>query len=114
MLRVLPLALLVVSACANDLDRERRSRIAVRALVAAPPSKVEEALDRVVALGVYALPDIEQELHAAPAAGRRHLLRAIERINSSEAVPLLRFLARHDTDETVRKRAAVLARRVGR
>jgi hypothetical protein len=108
------LLLFLQSGCANDLDRERRSRIGVRGLVAAPPNKVEEALDRVVALGAYALPDIEQEFHAAPALGRQRLLRALERIDSRKAVPLLRFLAEHDTDETVRRRAAVLARRVGR
>ena len=84
--------------------------MAVRKLIAAPASRVEGALDAVVAFGVYALPDIEQELHAAPAKARLRLLRALERIDSPEAAPLLRFLARHDTDATVRKRARAQVR----
>lgn len=103
-------ALVLLAACANDLERERGSRIAARSLVAAPETKVEGELDRMVAFGPYALPDIEQEMHNAPVAGRLRLLRAIERIGSREAVPFLTFLASHDGDKLVRRRAATLAR----
>lgn len=103
---------LVLKGCASDFDREQRSRLRVRSLVAAPERAVEQELDKVVAQGAYALPDIEQEMHAAPAAGRLRLLRALGRIGSREAVPLLRFLARHDTDDAVRRRAGRLADRL--
>ena len=95
----------LAQGCAENLEREQRSRIAVRSLVAAPDRAVEQELDKVVALGHYALTDIEQEMHAAPVTGRLRLLRALERIGSLDAVPFVRFLARWDTDDAVRRRA---------
>lgn len=105
---LLVLAATTLIGCAKDLEREQRSRIAVRSLVAAPDHAVEGELNKVVALGHYALMDIEQTMHAAPVVGRLRLLRAIERIGSPEPIPLLRFLALHDSDDAVRRRAAQL------
>lgn len=107
-------AAILLGGCAKDLEREQRSRIAVRSLVAAPDHAVEGELNKVVALGHYALMDIEQVMHAAPVVGRLRLLRAMERIGSPEAIPLLRFLALRDTDDAVRRRAAQLARTLQR
>lgn len=108
------IALLLLCACANEIDRERTCRLAVKSLVAAPETKVPGELRRVVKLGRYALPDIEQEIHQAPAASRLRLLDAIERIGEAEAVPLLEFLARYDTVDKVRKRARDVARTLRR
>jgi hypothetical protein len=108
------LALLLLCSCANEIERERACRLAVKSLVAAPPSKVPGELARVVKHGRYALPDIEQEMHQAPAGSRLRLLDAIERIGDAEAVPLLEFVARHDTEDRVRKRARYVARTLRR
>jgi len=111
---VLLLFCLTLASCVNDLDRERRCRLAVRSLAAAPQRAVESELDKVVAFGSYALPDIEQAMHSAPVAKRLRLLRAIERVQAPEAIPFLRFLARWDTDDAVRRTAKQTADQLGR
>ena len=105
-------SVLLTTSCGRDLERERLSHLAARSLVAAPDRAVAAELNRVVAVGAFALPDIEQEIHAAPAAGRLRLLRAIERIGSPQAIPLLRFLVRWDTDDAVRREAQRIARQL--
>lgn len=103
--RLILLAAVGLAACPST-DEERGARIAIKRLVAAPESKLPHELRRVVALGAFALPDIEQEMHTVPAAGRLRLVEAIRRIKSPESLHLLDFLARWDTDDTVRRRAS--------
>ena len=98
----------MLPGCAKDVERESQSRLAVRWLIKAPASRVDGALQRVVKVGEYALPDIEQEMHSAPQAGRARLLRALERIGSPRALPFVRFLSHWDTDDAVRRQAKVL------
>lgn len=98
----------VLPACPSK-DEERSARIAVKRLTGAPKSKLPHEMQRVVALGTFALPDIEQEIHETPAAGRLRLVEAIRRIKSPEGLHLLDFLARWDTDDTVRRRASLAA-----
>jgi len=100
--------LLLLAACPSK-DEERSARIAVKRLTASPESKLPQEMERVVALGTFVLPDIEQEMHATPAAGRLRLVEAMRRIRSPEGLALLDFLARWDTDDTVRRRASLAA-----
>ena len=62
-----------------------------------------------VALGTFVLTDVEQEMHAAPAKGRKRLIEAMRRMNSPESLNLLDFVARWDSDDTVRRRARLAA-----
>ena len=57
------LVLLLLGGC-EARQHEEAARLAVRSLVAAPPEAVKQELRKVVALGRYALPDIEQEFHS--------------------------------------------------
>jgi hypothetical protein len=107
-LPILALLMALVGSCVST-DEEWACRLAVKRLVAAPERLVEAETRRVVAYGTYALPDIEQELHVAPAKGRLRLLEALRRIGSPESLPLLEFLGRRDTDDAVRERAAQIA-----
>jgi hypothetical protein len=99
---------LVLLGCAAK-DEERSSRLAIKRLVAAPEGKLPGELRRVVAMGTYVLPDIEQEMHSAPIQGRLRMVEAMRRINSAESLKLLDFLRRWDSDDTVRRRARLAA-----
>ena len=105
-------AVMLVSACTDR--RERPCRIAVKSLGVAPDSKAAGELEKVVAFGHYALPDIEQEFHASTLKGRLRYLDALQRIRSSDSVAFLRTVARWDSDDAVRKGAAELARQLTR
>lgn len=107
-LLLLPLPLLLLQACSGK-NEEFASRIAARSLVAAPKNKVPAEMAKVVALGTFVLPDVEQEMHAAPASGRKRLIEAMRRMNSPESLKLLDFVARWDSDDTVRRRARLAA-----
>jgi hypothetical protein len=100
------LTVLSVVSCGKDL--ERSSRIAVKSLVAAPENKVEQELAKVVALGRYALPDIEQEFHSAPGQGRLRLLEALRQLALPEAVPFVQTIERWEQDEAVKKQAILV------
>lgn len=104
----LVVCLVVVCGCAGK-DEERIARIAIKRLVAAPEGKLSGELRRVVAMGTYVLPDIEQEMHSAPIQGRLRMVEAMRRINSAESLKLLDFLVRWDSDDTVRRRARLAA-----
>jgi hypothetical protein len=107
-LRLLVISTLLLS-CGDD--RERRCHLAVKSLVAAPADRAAGELEKVVAFGRYALPDVEQEFHAASPTGRRRLLDALDRLRLREAQPFLAFVARWETDQALRRQAMVLARR---
>jgi HEAT repeat protein len=104
------LGLTVLFGCADQ--REQQSRKAVRRLAQATPSAYEDALDPVVALGRYALVDIEQQLHEAEADQRLHLLEAVDRIGDPDGVPLLRFWSLRADDARVRRKAAQALQRL--
>jgi hypothetical protein len=99
----------LVAGCGDQ--RERRCRLAVKSLVAAPADRAPGELDKVVSFGRYALADIEQEYHAAGPTGRVRLLEALDRLRLPEAQPFLEFAARIETDLQVRRQVEVLARR---
>ena len=111
-MRAVPLLLLLLlplaSACTDR--RERPCRIAVKSLAAAPDSRAPGELEKVVAFGHYALPDIEQEFHATSLKGRLRYLDALRRIRSTDSVAFLETVARWDPDDAVRRGAADLAR----
>ena len=64
---------------------------------------VSPAVQRLAKYGRHALPQIETALHAAPEAGRLHLVATLEVINDPEAVPILRHLAIFDPSQRVRE-----------
>lgn len=104
--------MLLVSLLASCSDAdERRCRLAVKSLVAAPAGKVPGELNKVTEFGRYALPDIEQEFHSASATGRSRLLDALARLRLPEARAFLEFVARYEPDQVLRERAARLAQR---
>ncbi len=100
-------------ACDDTPLQERRVRLAVRSLAAAPRRAAPGELAKVVGHGEAALMDIEQVYQGADLEGRRRLVQALHRIGSSEALPLLRFLARHDEDPEVRRRSLQAMRALG-
>ena len=67
--RLLITAMGLVVACEGS--DERRAERAVKALVSANAYSEAAAMRKVVSLGRFALPDIEQQLHAADVAARR-------------------------------------------
>lgn len=104
--------LVIATGCSKD--RERHSRLAAKRLVAAPKSKLPAEMKRVVKLGAYVLPDIEQEIHGVSASERRRLVEAMRRIGSAESLHLLDYLGRWDTDDLVKKRAKQAAAAIRR
>jgi len=100
----------LVTGC--DDDRERKCQLAVRSLAAAPEAKAAHEMERVIAFGRYALPDIEQEIHTANVRGRERLLEAISRLRLTEALPLTEYVARWDESAQVRARAGLVSARL--
>jgi HEAT repeat protein len=82
--------LLLLAACEDS--REWQVRQAVRAVVQGKQDQ-RRAMDFVVAQGRYAIPEIEQQIHAAPDAAKKRLIAVLVRIDDRDAVPLLRILA---------------------
>ncbi|MCA9665838.1 MAG: hypothetical protein KC503_09630 [Myxococcales bacterium] len=93
---------IALAAAACDDNRPHRCRAAVYRVVKGT-GDIERHIDRVVAYGVYALVEIEQQIHHAPAEARARLVRATRRIGSPEALPLMRFLRTVEQDGTVLK-----------
>ena len=100
---VLLAALLLLPACSDN--REHASRAAVKALLDSKDSLVRHHRARLVAMGRYVLPDIEQEYQGAPYKGRLRLLDVLERMGDPEAVHLVRHIARWDEEDLCRERA---------
>jgi hypothetical protein len=94
--------------CADD--RERLCHIAAKSVVAAPENKARGEMDKLLSFGRYALPDIEQEFHAANATGRLRLLEVLRRLGLPEALPFLQVVVRWDGEEEVRRAAEEVAR----
>jgi len=109
MVRALTLSLVLTCLACSGQDEEHASRIAARSLVAAPESKAPGEMAKVVALGTFVLPDVEQEMHTAPASGRKRLIEAMRRMDNPRCLTLLDFVARWDADDTVRRRARLAA-----
>jgi HEAT repeat protein len=65
----------------------------------------EEAIERIVKLGPKALPALEMALHGAKPSGRKNCVRAMQKMASPAATPLLRHLAKYDEDAEVRAAA---------
>ncbi|MCC6746147.1 MAG: hypothetical protein IT371_00725 [Deltaproteobacteria bacterium] len=106
---------LMLGAGGCDSSRDWDCRVAVRALVNAKGAGEERnALEKVLTFGPYALTEIEQELHAAPAEARSRLLEALARIGSRDALPLARFVSYWDQEPTIRRQAAEVAKRLAR
>jgi hypothetical protein len=103
---LLLLAVVGLSGCTDP--RERPCRIAIKSLGVAPDSRAAAELEKAVAFGHYALPDIEQEFQAASVKGRLRYLAALRRIDSKDAVPFLEIVARWDEDDAVRRGAKEL------
>ena len=80
-----------------------------KSVVAAPESKARGEIDRLLAFGRYALPDIEQEFHGASTTGRLRLLEVLRRLRLPETIPFLEVVARWDTEQKVRKEAEAVA-----
>lgn len=95
-------------ACSDN--QEYASRAAVKALLESKDSLVRHHRARLVTMGRYVLPDIEQEFQGASYKGRLRLLDVLERMGDPEALHLVRHVARWDEDSICRKRAQKVAR----
>ena len=95
--------LLLAPACSND--REFASRAAVKAMLESKDSLVRHHRARLVSMGRFVLPDIEQEYHSTSYKGRLRLLGVLEQINDPESIHLLRHIAKWDHDVVCRRRA---------
>lgn len=98
--------LLLLVACEDS--REWQVREAVRAVVKGKRDH-RQAMDFVVAQGRYAIPEIEQQIHAAPDAAKKRLIALLARIDDREAVPLLRILAERGSPAVQRAARAAQA-----
>jgi len=106
--RVILVLLLVFLASCTD-EREQPCRIAVKSLAAAPENRAAGELQKVLAFGHYALPDIEQELHSANAVGRKRLIEALRRLKEKGAIPFLEIVACWDESAEIRSLAKEVA-----
>jgi hypothetical protein len=104
---LLSAVLLALAGCTDE--REQPCRLAVRSLAAAPEDRAAGELKKVLAFGRYALPDIEQELHAASTTGRKRLIEALRKLREREAIPFLEIVARWDEEPEVRALAREVA-----
>jgi hypothetical protein len=102
------LALLLVLAACEDA-REWQVRQAVRAVVGGKPD-AQRAMDFVAGQGRFAIPEIEQELHAADDNAKQRLIALLVRIDDRDAVPLLRILAERCSPAVQQAARAALAR----
>ncbi len=100
------LSLLLVGCSDN---RERPCHIAAKSVVAAPESKARGEMERLLAFGRYALPDIEQEFHGASTTGRLRLLEVLRRLRLPETIPFVEVVARWDAEDKVREEAKAVA-----
>ena len=98
------LALFILMPGCSD-NREYHSRAAVRALLKSKDSLVRHHRARLVSMGRYVLPDIEQEYQGTTCKGRLRLLDVLERMGDPEALHFLRHVARRDADSVCRKKA---------
>lgn len=89
-MRWMLVALLLLAACEDA--REWQVRQAVRAVVGGKRD-ARRAMEFVAAQGRYAIPEIEQQIHAAPDDAKKRLIALLVRIDAREAAPLLRILA---------------------
>lgn len=108
--RVTAILLGAMLLCSCDNNRDYYTRMAVKGLATAPVDMVRSQTAKVVAKGSHALPDIEQEFHGADNEGRKRLLEALRLIKDPAALPFVRYVARRDDDDKVRKDAARVAR----
>lgn len=108
----IPALLLLVSfllpACSDN--REYASRAAVKSLLESKDSLVRHHRARLVTMGRFVLPDIEQEYQGTTYKGRMRLLDVLERMGDPEALHLVRHIARWDADSVCRERAAEVAK----
>jgi hypothetical protein len=102
-MRWLPLAL--VLACTNA--PEKAIEADVKVIATREDALSIGAVDRVVARGVRAIPELETARPSAGVPGRLNCVTALRRIGRIEAVPILRQVAAHDLDERVRAEAAL-------
>ncbi len=87
-------------ACADGGDQAARHDTA---LVAENDGLIgQAAADRLARRGPTVIAVVETGLYAADPAGRRRLIRLMQRISPAEAAPIFRHLAAHDPDPDVR------------
>jgi hypothetical protein len=91
---------LLVSACVDPDPPRLRTLVTVVATQEGQPS--EDATTQLVAEGRRALVVIEAALHTADPAGRRRLVRAIDKLHDDDGCALLQHVARFDEDAATR------------
>jgi hypothetical protein len=98
------------AACEDQSYRDIGAQVNVLVRRSHDGSLVDVALPRLIDHGTAALPQIETALHTSPERGRLHLVAALDRIGSAEAIPILRHLAVYDISEEVRSTCEALLR----
>src|SRR6476659_1250138 len=96
----LPLLALLLCACVAGHPPRLPPLVPLIATQEGPVA--EEATRKLVAEGRPALVVLEAALHTAEPAGRRRLVRAIDRLGDEDGCALLAHLARYDEDPAVR------------
>lgn len=94
-------------ACGDGGDVAARHDVAL--LVERDGLIAQAAADRLVRRGRAAIAVVETGLYAADVAGRKRVIRTLERIDRMEARPIFEHLARHDPDPDVRQAARTAA-----
>lgn len=101
------LLLVLLAGCVDPDPPRLRTLVTVVATQEGQPA--EQATAQLVAEGRRSLVVVEAALHTADPAGRRRLLRVIDRLHDPDGCPLLRHFGRFDEDEATRSLATTLA-----
>jgi hypothetical protein len=98
------------TACSDEgavIDRE------VDILVGEPGPGVKEAKRRLIARGRSAIAILETGLYHADAIGRVRIVAVLQELGGSDAIAVLRHIAKRDEDELVREQASLALETLG-
>jgi hypothetical protein len=95
--------ILLTCSCSDRTDDEIRAQVTLT--LNHEGAQAQAAADRLAAYGRRAIPTIEAAMHTAQPPGKKNLIAALRKIGDAEAVPLLRQVAMHDPNVSVRREA---------
>ncbi len=102
-----------LSSCTPAACNEEESVVGkeVEILIGEAGPGVREAERRLLARGHSALAILETGLYQADAIGRGRIVRVLGELHDAEAVPVLRQIAEHDEDASVREQALAVLKK---